>query len=88
MLEAMALGKAVISSDCKTGPRELTSSGKYGVLVPVADDTALANAIKDLMSNPDKRHNLARNAAFHICNAYSEDKVFGHLIKTIEETAS
>lgn len=45
LVEAMALGKPVVSTDCPEGPRELLQDGKYGALVPVRDPAALAQAI-------------------------------------------
>lgn len=44
-LEAMACGRTVICSDCKSGPRELTAGGKYGILVPSNTVQPLADAI-------------------------------------------
>lgn len=41
IIEALALNKIVISSDCKTGPRELLKGGKFGYLYPVGDVNAL-----------------------------------------------
>ncbi|WP_199456730.1 MULTISPECIES: glycosyltransferase [unclassified Marinobacter] len=45
IVEAMAAGTPVVSTDCRSGPAEILEYGRYGRLVPVADVAALANAI-------------------------------------------
>lgn len=50
LVEAMALGKAIVSTNC-TGPNEALDGGKYGVLVPVGDENALALAMRQMIEN-------------------------------------
>lgn len=49
LIEALALEVPVVSTDCKSGPREILKDGKYGTLVPVGDHTALAEAILQVL---------------------------------------
>ena len=61
LLEALACGATVVSTDCPYGPREVLAGGRCGSLVPMGDPTALADAILDLIRNPGKRQELATN---------------------------
>lgn len=58
LAEAMALGRAVVATDCPTGPRELTQGGAAGRLVPVDDVDAVATAIRELAASPLSRRRL------------------------------
>lgn len=45
LVEALACGTAVVSTNCPSGPSEILQQGKYGRLVPTGDIEALASAI-------------------------------------------
>jgi glycosyltransferase involved in cell wall biosynthesis len=45
LIEALACGSPVVSTDCPHGPAEILAGGKYGHLVPVGDDEAMASTI-------------------------------------------
>ncbi len=62
LLEAMAVGCAVISFDCPSGPSELIRPDYDGILLPPKDEAALAQALDTLMNDPEKRALLASHA--------------------------
>lgn len=51
LIEALALNVPIVSTDCPSGPREILADGRYGKLVPVGDDRALARALADTLNN-------------------------------------
>lgn len=74
VLEAMGMGAAVISADCPSGPAELIQDGINGRLVPVDDVDSLAQAMKELMAQPDMRARLGREAV-KVRDRYRQDLV-------------
>jgi len=67
LIEAMACGCPVVSTDCPSGPAEILEHGKLGPLVPVGDDAALARAIDGVLAaRPDRARLQERARAFGI----------------------
>jgi glycosyltransferase involved in cell wall biosynthesis len=65
ILEALACGGTVVSTDCPSGPRELLADGEFGQLVPVGDDAALADAIvRALATRSPPERSIARARDF------------------------
>jgi len=52
LIEAMALGKPVVTTDCPSGAREILNDGRYGTLVPVGDAKRLATGISGMLEHP------------------------------------
>jgi glycosyltransferase involved in cell wall biosynthesis len=62
LIEAMACGCPVVSTDCPSGPREILDGGRFGSLVPVGAADAMADAILATMSEPPSRTRLIERA--------------------------
>ena len=64
LIEAMACGCPVVSTDCPYGPREILEDGKHGPLVPVEDVEALAAAMARTLDAPPRPEALRERASF------------------------
>jgi rhamnosyl/mannosyltransferase len=60
LLEAMAAGRPVITTDVPSGVREVNQHGVTGLEVPMRDVTALADAMRTLAEDPELRDRLGR----------------------------
>jgi len=63
LVEAMALGIPVASTDCPVGPRDILEGGRCGPLTPVGDAPALAEALAGLLDAPPSAEMLRARAA-------------------------
>jgi glycosyltransferase involved in cell wall biosynthesis len=63
LIEALACGLSVVSTDCTYGPAEILAGGRYGSLTPVGDADALAHAILEALDSPRDPDALKRRAA-------------------------
>ena len=79
LVEAMRCGLAVVSTDCESGPREILDGGRYGRLVPVGDENALAGAI-DAELNAPHDPDLVRHRAEEISGADTAQRYLDLLI--------
>ena len=51
LIEALALGCIIVSTDARSGPREILEDGKLGLLVPPSDAASLATAMIKSLEN-------------------------------------
>jgi glycosyltransferase involved in cell wall biosynthesis len=73
IVEALAVGTPVVSTDCQSGPREILDDGQFGRLVPVGDVAALADAMaQSLAGQHDKASLIARAQDFSINKAVDQ----------------
>jgi glycosyltransferase involved in cell wall biosynthesis len=67
IVEALSYGLPVVSTRCPHGPEEILQNGRYGRLVPVDDERALADAlVESLFSTVDQSQLLARSRDFSL----------------------
>lgn len=64
LIQAMACGTRVVSTDCPSGPREVLHGGRWGRLVPVGDAAALAAAMAAALDDPAPPDVKARAADY------------------------
>ncbi len=61
IIEALACGTPVVSTDCPYGPAEILQGGRYGALTPVGDAPAMAASISEALNTaPDRAALTAR----------------------------
>ncbi len=64
VIEALACGATVVSTDCRSGPAEILASGQFGSLVPVGDADAMAMALIDRLEKPLPRRYVKSRGNF------------------------
>lgn len=70
LLEAMAMELPVIATRV-SGTPEVITNGKDGILIPPGSVDSLVENMKLIISNPDLRHGLGRNARLRVISGFS-----------------
>ncbi|MBU1745330.1 MAG: glycosyltransferase, partial [Proteobacteria bacterium] len=79
LVEAMAMGKPIIASDIGGIP-DMVRSGENGILVPVGDTAAWAEAIARLCRDPEERRRMG-DAGMQMAPRYSSEE----MVKMIDQ---
>lgn len=74
LLEAMTLGKPVVASD-PGGPREIVEDGITGLLVPPGRPDRLAEAILNLLNDPDRRLRMGQAGALRAHGRFRAERM-------------
>lgn len=78
LMEAMALGMPVISTDCPAGGSKfLIKEGENGLLIPINDSKKLVEAMLEILSNERIRSVMGKNASL-VCEELEPKKIYGN----------
>ena len=85
LAEAMATGMVCISTDCRTGPKDMIKDGKNGYIVKTGDVDSMAEAIEKVISMTGEQCREMGSAAREDILALCDDEVnIKKLIEVIE----
>jgi len=79
LIQALACGTEVVSTDCPSGPREILADGAHGRLVPVRDAGALGEAMAAALAGP------ARPPAPTSWSRFSHESAIGNYVTLIDD---
>jgi glycosyltransferase involved in cell wall biosynthesis len=73
LVEALAAGTPIVSTDCESGPAEILANGQYGKLVTVGDSEGMAKAIAQTLEEaPNSKFLQERADEFSLKKALTE----------------
>jgi len=84
IIEAMAATKPVVATNIGASA-EIIEDGVDGLLIPPKDSRAIENAIKELLSNPQKMKFLGENGRRKVERCFSSESYYKNIIKVYSE---
>jgi len=79
LIQALACGCPVVSTDCPGGSKEILADGQFGTLVAVGDATGMADAIRAQLDNPADKDVLRQRA-----EDFSVDRAVGNYLELLD----
>jgi glycosyltransferase involved in cell wall biosynthesis len=88
LVEAMALGIPVVSTDCPSGPSEIINNGVNGFLVPVEGVKEMDYKCMEILTNADIRRHISNNGKIRAedFSIYTMGKKFGEYFMNLLRT--
>lgn len=65
LIEGLMLDCLIVATDCPTGPHEILDGGRAGMLVPVGEPQAMADAMHRVLSTPELQQQLLTGVRQH-----------------------
>lgn len=88
LLEAMACGTPVISTDCHSGPREILEGGRYGELVRVDDAGSLFERLSRMLQQRDVIRSRADEAKRYVETEWSVQSATRQLEEIFDQVST
>ena len=86
-IEALAVETPVVSTRCG-GPEEILEDGVTGLLVPVKDPLAMAEAIVRLLLDPVFARRMGASGRIHVSEHFGVDRYVQGIQRVIQEASS
>lgn len=84
-VEAMACGKPVVTADLPTGVTYVNQDGVTGLVVPTHSASALANALKLLLTNPELHTRLGAQAQARIRSEFTVEHMVDRTVEVYHD---
>ncbi len=84
LLEAAACGRPIVATNVP-GCREIVRDGENGVLVPVCDAPALAEALARLIADPGMRRRMGERGRTLVVGEFSQERVIAETLAVYRE---
>jgi glycosyltransferase involved in cell wall biosynthesis len=84
--EAMACGLAVIANAAGALPEVIGTDGVAGRLVPQRNATAMAQAMKDVLADPERTAQMGRDARKRVQQTFQWKDAAANLVDLFEDT--
>lgn len=62
LIEAMSLGRAIVATNCPTGPMEILDHGNAGILIPMNDENSMAEAMHKMLTDTAYKEQMLEGA--------------------------